>query len=132
MGWSARSFLSSFFRFGRRRFARRRAKRRRPNLKKEDRNERADQPICHGFGQSRWVAARVELAGRRFARLCLGGIENLPRQIARAASPGLAIRPDRRRRDADSERRCSKSASASTEQQSAELCGRASKDCCYE
>src|SRR5262249_53865758 len=74
------------------------------------------------------VAPRVELAGCCFARLRLGGIEILSRQIARAAPSGLALRFDRRRRDARSERRCSKTAAASTELQSAELRGRASED----
>src|SRR5215475_8754296 len=90
---------------------------------KEERNVRDDQPIRRGFGQRRGVAARVELAGRRFARLRLGGIENLPRQIPLVAPPCLALRVDRRRLDAGSERRRSKTAAASTELQSSELCG---------
>src|SRR5262245_245928 len=100
--------------------------------KKEERNERVDKPVRRDFGQRRRVAARVELAGRRFARLRLGGVNNLSRQIARAAPSGLVARFDRRRLDADSGRRCSKPAAATTEQQSAELRGRASTDRRYE
>src|SRR5262249_33810952 len=84
--------------------------RRQPSPKKEERNELADEHACPRFGQRRGVAARVELAGRRFASLRLGGIENLSRQIARAAPPGLALRIDRRRRYAGSKRRRSKTA----------------------
>src|SRR5215467_14765955 len=57
--------------------------------KKENRNERINYPLRHGFGQRRCVAARVELAGRRFARRRLGGIENLSRQIAHSAASSL-------------------------------------------
>src|SRR5215470_8783733 len=70
----------------------------------------------------------MELAGRRFARLRLGGVENLSCQIARTASPSMAVRVDRRRRDAGFERRRSKTASATTKLQSAELCDRTSTD----
>src|SRR5262249_584923 len=79
-------------------------------------------------GEGGGMAACVELAGRRFAPLRLRSAENLPRQIVRLAPFGLALCPDRRRRDAGLERRCSKPAAASTQQHSAELRGRASKN----
>src|SRR5262249_39767693 len=54
--------------------------------------------------------------------------ETTSRQIARATPSGLALRIDRRRRDADSERRRSEPAAASTQKQGAELRGRASNN----